>query len=131
MRKSTVSENLTIGRPQSNIHGAAITAYQKYVAAYEVTINPTHSLLQSDFCKYLQEHRSDISQDIEHVDVRYKDKKGRTVLVEVKPCERETARYAIRTAMGKLLDYEQRHTSDVRLLIVTQTKPCKEVTRLC
>ncbi len=38
------------------------------------------------------------------------------VLVEVKPCETATARFAIRTALGQLLDYRQSASGAPRLL---------------
>jgi hypothetical protein len=48
------------------------------------------------------------------------------VLAEIKPCEPQSARYAIRTAMGQLLDYRQRAGEDVALLIVLERKPREE-----
>lgn len=51
---------------------------------------------------------------------RYDDGKGGVVMVEIKPTEAATVRYAIRTAMGQLLDYEQRQLWPGRRLIVVE-----------
>jgi hypothetical protein len=100
----------------------ARTPYQRYVEKYEITISPEHSFLQSAFCDYLKTHHFNVEEDIKHVDVRYRDETGRMILSEVKPCTRKSARYAIRTAIGQLLDYKQRLDGKARLLVVTQVK---------
>ena len=46
--------------------------------------------------------------------------------MELKPCDTTNVRYAIRTAMGQLLDYRQRSKGGTALLIVTETKPTDE-----
>ncbi|WP_039857606.1 hypothetical protein, partial [Novosphingobium pentaromativorans] len=66
---------------------------------------------------------SSIEPNIERVDVRYVDKKGRHILVEIKPCDLATVRFAIRAAIGQLLDYHQKHAGDPELLIVVDCKP--------
>ncbi len=48
------------------------------------------------------------------------------VFVEVKPCETATARFAIRTALGQLLDYRQSASGPPRLLIVVEVPPAEE-----
>ena len=57
------------------------------------------------------------------VDLRYVDPRRGNVLVEIKPCDCASARYAIRTAMGQLLDYRQRSQGEPSLLIVIEAKP--------
>ncbi len=42
-------------------------------------------------------------------------------MVEIKPTEAATVRYAIRTAMGQLLDYQQHQQWTGRKLIVVET----------
>jgi hypothetical protein len=52
------------------------------------------------------------------------------VLVEVKPTEPATVRFAIRAAMGQLLDYRQRTSGHHTLLIVIDDKPTGEDAQL-
>ncbi len=60
------------------------------------------------------------------MDLRYRDSKRGAVLVEVKPTESSTVRYAIRVAMGQLLDYRQRTPGRHALLIVIDNEPTDE-----
>ncbi|CDN96349.1 hypothetical protein [Agrobacterium tumefaciens] len=46
-------------------------------------------------------------------------------MVEVKPKEASTVRFAIRTAMGQLLDYRQHQRWEGRQLIVAETEIIK------
>src|SRR5207253_2592595 len=62
----------------------------------------------------------------ECVDVRFHAPRRGLVLAEVKPCEPDTARYAIRVAMGQLFDYQQRVGNRPALLIVLQRRPDDE-----
>lgn len=43
--------------------------------------------------------------------------------MEVKPCEAESVRFAIRTAMGQLLDYRQKAAGEPALLVVIEVEP--------
>jgi len=53
------------------------------------------------------------------------------VLAEIKPCAKSDARFAIRMAMGQLLDYQQRHRANpIHLLVVLEVKPDTEDTEL-
>ena len=45
--------------------------------------------------------------NLNSVDLRYQDAAIGPLLVEVKPCDAANVRYAIRTAIGQLLDYRQ------------------------
>ena len=107
--------------------GTSKTSYVRYVESYETKISPEHNNLQKAFKKYLQKIGYDgIKEDVAHVDIRFESKHGCQVLVEVKPCTILNARYAIRTAMGQLLDYQQRQGETCKLIVVTQVKPNKE-----
>lgn len=96
----------------------------RYVKRFEVEISPLHHRLQKRFENFLETTgRRDIISNLGGVDLRYSDK-GRTVLCEVKPSTAETSRFAIRTAMGQLLDYRQR-SPNARMQIVLSKKPLR------
>ena len=117
------------GAPLSggNSSSASADPYRRYVEAYEIEISPRHNHLQEAFERHLQDNgATNIRPDVNSVDLRYTDPAIGPILVEVKPCETSNARYAVRTAVGQLLDYRQREKNNVSLLIVLGSKPSKE-----
>jgi hypothetical protein len=107
--------------------GAAGDPYLRYMEAYEVRITPRHSTLQARFERFLaSDGATELRPNVASVDLRYRDANKGPILVEIKPCGPENARYAIRTAIGQLLDYRQREEDDACLLIVLETKPTEE-----
>jgi hypothetical protein len=113
--------------PPRNSPGAASDPYLRYVEAYEVHVTPRHSALQERFEHFIAtEGATELRRNLANVDFRYRDAKNRTILVEIKPCERANIRFAIRTAIGQLLDYRQRANEHAGLLIVVERKPIEE-----
>lgn len=107
--------------------GTASTPYTRYMSSFEIQINPAHHELQKHFITYLDKlGANDIEEDIANVDVSFGTKETGKVLAEIKPCEVSNCRYAIRTAMGQLLDYRQRTSGICELLIVVGIKPKAE-----
>lgn len=114
-----------------NSPGTAIDPYIRYVQEHEIQVRPRHDHLQSKFVAYVNGlGAADVKPNIESVDLRYTDVDRGSTLVEVKPCDHTNARYAIRTAMGQLLDYRQRAEGKPSMLIVIEVKPDDEHTRL-
>lgn len=101
--------------------------YVRYFEAYEKEIHPYHNELQSDFVRYLKDHDfKDVQENISFVDLRFSDPSKGLILAEVKPCSFNNSRYAIRTAIGQLLDYQQRENEESNLLIVLGVCPNPE-----
>ncbi|MDF0585040.1 hypothetical protein [Bradyrhizobium yuanmingense] len=95
--------------------------------ADEVEISSRHDKLQGSFERYLaRAGATQVTPNVASVDLRYNDATRGLTLVEIKPCDKASARYAIRTAIGQLLDYRQRANADVSLLIVLETAPSNE-----
>ena len=98
--------------------------YTRYVEAYEIEITPQHDELQSTFEAYLKKCGfAEIQPNVASVDLRFRDPKKGLVLAEVKPCDKANVRYAIRTAIGQLLDYRQHAREEVNMMIVVGLKP--------
>ncbi len=117
--------------PGSKNHGSAPPAtspYIRYIQARELTVTPRHHEVQKRFEAYIRNNgASGIVADHRGVDIQFSLKQRGYVLAEIKPCDRSDARYAVRTAMGQLLDYRQRHKKkEVHLLIVLEIKPSDE-----
>jgi len=103
----------------------AVEPYVRYIRAQELEISPKHSEIQGRFATHVAANGgSAIKQDQAGVDIQFKLKGRRLVLAEIKPCCKSDARFAIRTAMGQLLDYQHRHTEKLtELLVVLEVKP--------
>jgi hypothetical protein len=102
----------------------AHAAYQRYVTGYELEITPKHHELQKQFETWLAAAGADaIVSDKACVDLRFKLVERGTVLAEIKPCNDEDVRFAVRTALGQLLDYSQDVPGAPARLIVLGTKP--------
>lgn len=98
-------------------------AYTRYVEKQEIEVSPYHGILQRQFCQYLNNRGLVPQPDIERVDVRYKTQTDSMVFAEIKPAQKSEARYAIRLAMGQLLDYRQGEKTSPLMLIVISEKP--------
>lgn len=97
--------------------------YQRYVRAYEVTVHPRHDGLQKRFMAYLAAEHVDIQfPACVRDDLRYVVKGRPGVMVEVKPTDASSLRFAIRTAIGQLLDYRQNDGWTGPQLIVVETR---------
>lgn len=96
----------------------------RYMREYEVRITPRHTKLQERFRAYVS-HWAPV-ENVRRVDIRFSHPQYGDVLAEVKPCEAGNARYAIRLAMGQLMDYQQ-HEEKSRLMIVLECQPSSDV----
>lgn len=120
--KKTPAHTPTKLRIKRRAGAAAQEGYRYYVKEHEAVVSPRHHDLQKKFEAYLYERHPSVTFPATFCDdLRYDDGKGDVVMVEVKPTEASTVRYAIRTAMGQLLDYEQHQQWTGRLLIVVET----------
>jgi hypothetical protein len=107
-----------------NSPSAASDPYIRYVAAFEARISPRHHELQTKFENFLRAGGIvEIRPNIARVDLRFRDPRHGRVLAEVKPCDQDNLRYAIRAAIGQLLDYRQHERGVVSLLIVLEKRP--------
>ncbi|MBJ7403616.1 MAG: hypothetical protein JHD07_10100 [Bradyrhizobium sp.] len=97
-------------------------AYMRYVERFEVKVSPLHDRLQNRFEEFLRKsEKKDILPNVGGVDLRYRDS-GIPVFCEVKPSTPDTARFAIRAAMGQLLDYRQ-SSPRASMMIVLSVRP--------
>jgi hypothetical protein len=116
--------------PRGGSRRSAATAsdlYSRYLQENEFQITPKHHHLQSAFEDFLgASGATGILPNLERVDLRYEDAEIGPVLVEVKPSDPATVRFAIRTAIGQLLDYRQKQAGDPKLLIVVGCKPSSQ-----
>lgn len=121
-RKEARSTKLVDG--SQNSPAAPADPYVRYVQAYEIEITPRHNELQARFETHLKKLGvGEMWPDVASVDLRYRDPNKGLVLAEVKPCDKGSVRYAIRTAIGQLFDYRQRTPEKASMLVVLDVKP--------
>jgi hypothetical protein len=113
-------------RKQHGISGRNSTAGRKYEYWVEGnrTVEPLHGRLQSRFVRFLSEQGIQATHDAQgYIDVLY-ERNGQTVIAEVKPTENVDTRYAIRAAVGQLLEYRFiMGNPDARLEVVLGSEP--------
>jgi hypothetical protein len=131
--KQLINEDATPAKTEKgnsrndNSPGAATDPYVRYVSAYEAAISPRHDKLQQRFQKHLQtKGASELAPNQSRVDLRFRDAERGLVLTEIKPCDKATVRFAIRTAMGQLLDYRQKANRTCGLLVVVEVEPGRD-----
>ncbi len=112
------------GQVSSKSPSAAADPYVRYIQAYEIEVAPRHSELQARFERYLQGcGASELQPNVASVDLRFRNSQKGLILAEIKSCNIKETRYAIRMAMGQLLDYRQRTAEKAGMLIVLEVKP--------
>ena len=121
------------GRPRPAPSGLRRSAappdqsYLRYVREYEVEVHARHAALQAQFRRFLEvAGATSLKENAGAVDVRFALPGRGQVLAELKPCGSEDVRYSVRTAMGQLLDYRQRHGGTPSLLVVLEVRPTDE-----
>lgn len=102
---------------------ATAQAHARYLERHEVQISPRHNKLEGRFKNFLQRSLPDVKfPPTFRDDLRFVGADGQAVMVEVKPTEPSTVRFAIRTAIGQLLDYRQHQGWTGDQLIVVETE---------
>lgn len=102
---------------------------RQYLRNYEIEIHPNHKNLQESFGNYLIRNSLKIKHDENRVDIRYTDADRHLVIAEIKPItDRHDVLFAVRYAIGQLLEYRHFEYPDAhRLLVVIGCKPDLEI----
>lgn len=104
--------------------GAAADPFIRYLQENEILVTPKHHKLQEAFASFVRRAKATkIKPDLERVDIRFTLPGRGPVLAEIKPTEPATVRFAIRAAMGQLLDYRQKCDASAAMLIVVSGEP--------
>jgi hypothetical protein len=133
--KAITARTKTFGKPTPGPSGAAGRSspppsdpYVRYIQTFEVQVSPRHHDLQKRFKRHIESAgATSIASDKHGIDIQFKLSRHGHVLAEVKPCDKADGRFAVRTAMGQLLDYRHRHSDQAAaLLVVLETRPSDE-----
>lgn len=98
--------------------------YEYLLVEGKRVVNPKHAPLQAAFVLHLQAQELACEENTpEYIDILYKDKE-RLVITEIKPAQSVGTKYAIRAAVGQLLEYRHALKQPTALLhIVLDEKP--------
>jgi len=88
-------------------------------------VNPYHSILQAKFVSYLRKNKIIPLEDKDFIDVQYEEN-GVLYFSELKPTNNIKTKYAIRSAIGQILEYSYKSNKKAKLEIVVGSKPKKE-----
>jgi hypothetical protein len=87
------------------------------------SVEPLHNRLQERFVKYLLAQDIHPKQNVDFIDVQYTASQRR-MYFEIKPTENVATRYAIRAAIGQLLEHRYKNNAPTAALeIVIGSKP--------
>ncbi len=124
-RKFNAIQGKSKQKPRKGRRAGAATAdaYVRYIKQHEIAISPLHDRLQRRFKAYIRSRFPAATfPDCYRDDLRYVLPDGTAVMVEVKPTEQATVRFAIRTAIGQLIDYQQQQQWSGKQLIVVSNE---------
>jgi len=108
----------------SRSNGTATKPFRYWVMG-DRSVNPQHFVLQENYVTYLRENGFTPIQNRNFVDVQYVSE-GTTIFVEIKPTDNVASKYAIRAALGQLLEYRFHLNRDAKLEVVLGSKPTAE-----
>ena len=124
-QKKNYSNFVNQNKARNGSNRPSDTSYTYWIEGNR-TVNPKHATLQAAFVLYLESQGITCEQNTpDYIDLMYKYKK-KLVITEVKPAKSVGTKYAIRSAIGQLLEY--RHTikqPSAVLHIVLDEKPKK------
>lgn len=111
-------------RRRSDSNAPAISAYQYWVEGNR-NVEPHHALLQAKFVNHLTSNNLSYQENVNYIDVKYQ-LNGIDVFVEIKPTDKIQTKYAIRIAIGQILEYRYRINNQAILEIVLGSRPSNE-----
>lgn len=97
----------------------------KYWVEGERSVEPHHADLQSKFVRFLRASGIEYKENENYIDVQY-HKNGKKYYSEIKPTENVETKYAIRAAIGQLLEYQYSFDKKAIPEIVVGKKPKKK-----
>lgn len=106
---------------------AAQKPYVRYLKEMAVSINAFHGQLENEFCKYLvSKGAAKIERNLNGMDVCFVDPQRGSIIAELKPAVEGETRFAIRIAVGQVLEYRHFKRRNSHPMIVLGSKPSRK-----
>jgi len=121
--KTKIQSNSKLRKRYSNKGANAPTTNSfSYWVEGKRNIEPLHAKLQARFVEYLSKIKVEYEENKDYIDVQY-NLDNENYFCEIKPTQNVDSKYAIRIAVGQLLEYQYLNNSDAKLEIVLSSKP--------
>ena len=118
-----VSSNAKLRKKYSGSGANAPTTKSfSYWVKGQRNIEPLHAKLQALFVKHLAKKGINFEENKDYIDVQYTNR-GELCYCEIKPTQNMDSKYAIRIAVGQLLEYQYFNNKDANLEVVIGSKP--------
>ena len=122
-KNTDVSSNAKLRKKYSGSGANAPTTKSfSYWVKGQRNIEPLHAKLQALFVKYLSKKGISYKENKDYIDVQYSIGKD-LYFSEIKPTQNMDSKYAIRIAVGQLLEYQYFNKKNAILEIVIASKP--------
>jgi len=108
-------------KKKSGSNSPANRKYQYWVEGNR-SVEPYHAKLQAKYVRFIKSQGLEYLEDSDYVDIQYQTK-NRVVFAEIKPTDNVPTKYAIRMAIGQLLEYQYRLNQQAKLEIVLGSEP--------
>lgn len=103
---------------------AAVDPYYRYIRERLISVDPAHGLMEKQFHNYLRQIGvKDLKTNQAGIDALFTHPRGDLCLAELKPTHEGETRFAIRMAVGQVLEYRHFVQPGSQPLIVTTSKP--------
>lgn len=103
---------------------AAMTPYEKYLEARIIRVDPAHGKLEQKFHAFLQnEGMIKLTKNINGIDVAFRCPERGDFIAELKPTKDGETRFAVRIAVGQILEYRHFYRPKAKPLIVLGSAP--------
>lgn len=103
---------------------AAQKPYTRYIEKTVITVNAFHGELETAFYNYLKSSgATEIKRNIRGMDMFYIHPERGEIVAELKPTVQGETKFALRIAIGQVLEYRHFHKPNSHPLIVLGSKP--------
>ncbi|MES5097825.1 hypothetical protein ABUK73_06310 [Agrobacterium sp. BA1120] len=103
---------------------AAQKPYVRYLKEMAISVNALHGQLENEFCEYLvSKGATGVERNQSGMDVCFVDPQHGKIVAELKPASEGETKFAIRIAIGQVLEYRHFNRRDSHPIIVLGSKP--------
>lgn len=103
---------------------AASDPYTRYILARTVRVDPQHSKLEKSFHAALDRSgATDLRPNVKGADLIFRHPEKGPCIADLKPAKEGETKYAIRFAVGQVLEYRHFIAADAAMLVVLGAKP--------
>ncbi|MFA1624617.1 hypothetical protein ACDY96_17865 [Rhizobium mongolense] len=106
---------------------AAMSPYEKYLRERIIRVDPAHGKLEQKFHAFLvSEGMTDLEKNSAGIDAAFTCPKRGRFIAELKPTKDGETRFAVRSAVGQILEYRHFLRPEAKPLIILGSAPTKD-----